>query len=168
MRVLIAFCLILTCLPAQAILDEDYLMIKTYFAHEDKWPNKKAVMKSFAALRLKARPDIFQCYTDQEQKIIREYWATGAVPWNLKMAHEIRDSIMGGRRPQAGYPTSAGGLLYVYADGSRVTYHISHGGVFSILANNKDYDPGDFGWIPAMPSSAPPANTPARIKAPTP
>lgn len=144
--------LLCACLPAQAILDEDYLMVKTYFAHPQKWPNKKATMEAFAKLRIKAQPDIFQCYTNQDQKIKREYWATGAIPWGLKLAHEIRDGIMGGRRPQAVYPLASSGLLYVYADGSRVTYRISHGGVFSILANNKDYDPGDFGWIPPMPS----------------
>lgn len=143
--------LFLVSLPAQAILDEDYLMIKTYFSHPKKWPDKKATMEAFARLRLKAKPSIFQCYEDSAQKIKREYWATGSVPWDLRLAHEIRNGIMGGRRPLAVYPLALSGLVYLYADGSRVVYRISHGGVFSILANNKDYDPGDFGHVPPMP-----------------
>jgi len=163
-RLILVFCLVFLSLPAQAILDEDYLMIKTYFAHQEKWPNKKPTMEAFAKLRLKANPDIFQCYTDQDQKITREYWATGFVPWSIGLAHEIRDGIMGGRRPQAAYLISANGIQYAYADGSHVTYRIGKGGVFSILASNKDYDPGDFGAIPEMPQP----KSSASASAPTP
>jgi hypothetical protein len=137
----------LQALPAQAIMGEDYVMMKTYFQIPRKYPPEhEPKFKSFAELRKEMHPAYVNFYTDVEGKINKEYWCADGKPWTLTQANKIRDAIM--RSNSSGTSGNSLGIIFYYSDGARVTYRLIGTRVISILAVAKDYDPGDLGKMP--------------------
>lgn len=134
------------------MLGEDYAMIRGFFANPGRWNlEQQTRMRRFAEVRRKHRPSVLQFFTNAEGRVEREYWGNQGAYWTFAQAQEIRDAIMIGRQAGAGIPVGHTGLVFRYADGSRVYFRLAYGLVYSILAVGPDFDPGDLGaWPPGL------------------
>ncbi len=125
----------------------DYVMMKTYFNHRQTYPRElEARLKAFAKLRQDMHPAHVFLYTNSEGRINKQYWEADGDPWTLAQAHQIRDSLMTGTPGHQQH--SSLGMFWHYSDGARVIYRMSGSKVFSILALDKDFNPGDLGRFP--------------------
>ncbi|PIQ23567.1 hypothetical protein COW36_13935 [bacterium (Candidatus Blackallbacteria) CG17_big_fil_post_rev_8_21_14_2_50_48_46] len=132
---------------AQAIMGEDYLMLKTYYNHPQKYTKEhEARLLKYAKLRVEMHPAYVHLFANSQGKINKQYWSADGSPWNQTQADKIRDTIM--QRSPSGFSASTLGQTWFYSDGARVTYRMSGGRVFSILAVDKDFSPGDQGRFP--------------------
>jgi len=135
--------------PAQAILEEEQWMLKTYFRDPGLWPpEKRDPMERYAKARIDTQPQLVQLYPDDGGRVLREYWLASGDMWTAQQAHQIRDAIMNRRAPSFQQYLRMDTLIYVYPDRSQVTYRFVRGKVYSILAVSAEWEPGDFGAQP--------------------
>lgn len=133
--------------PALAILGEDYLMMRTYFHKPRRYDLvHEAKFKGFAELRKEMRPIQVHFFANAEGKISKEFWSADASPWTFEQANKIRDAIM--RRSHSNASGNSLGLTWYYSDGARVIYRVIGNRVISIMAVDKDFNPGDLGKMP--------------------
>ena len=138
---------LVTVTPAQAILGEDIKILKSYFCAPKGKPcgpvELLGRMQRYAEARKLARPLSVSFYLDALGRVQREYWlASPQNMWEMKQANSIREAIMAGRNASGSVPKGLNGVMYLYADGSKVYYRLNRGLVFSILAVDKQFDPG--------------------------
>lgn len=135
--------------PVSAMLNEDYVMLRSFYANPGLWPiEKHEWVKGFAKVRKELRPQMLQFYPDAAGQIQREYWQADSTMWTVAQANRIRNAIMKNSNAVSSQNTGFRAYEFVYADGARVFYRMARGKVFSILAVRKDFDPGDFGVKP--------------------
>ena len=133
--------------PAQALMGVDYVMMKTYFNHRQSYPRELEIrLKAFAKLRQDMHPAHVFLYTNSEGRINKQYWEADGQPWTLAQAEQIRDHVIASTPSQQ--QRNGLGLVWHYSDGARVIYRMSGSKVFSILAVDKDFNPGDLGQFP--------------------
>lgn len=100
-------------------------------------------------MRKEARPQSLFMYTDAQGLIQRELWvAPMQGMWKPEQADKIRDAIMAGRSLNGSVPLGMMGRRFLYGDGSWVAYRTSKGLIYSILAVDKSFHPGDLGVLP--------------------
>lgn len=150
---LAGLCLNLVPAPAQAMLGEDYNLMRNYFngpkGIPTRHPEKRALMENFAKVRRETRPQSLFFYPDAAGRVQREYWlAPPYSTWTMADADKIRNAVMVGRSPTGTIALGINGLMIRYSDGSLVYYRTMRGQVYSILAVDKSYDPGDLGIMP--------------------
>lgn len=150
--------LLLPITPAQAILGEDYVMLKTYLNHPQRYPKEKeALIKRFAEALYTLRPAHMQIYTNQEGRINKELWTADGQFWTQEQAQKIRDAIM--LRNPSSAQISSFGITWFYSDGAQVIYRMTQGKVFSILALDKKARPENTAlwpdWFKPMPPGMP-------------
>lgn len=139
---------LICALPSLAIIGEDAGLLKSYFNGPKGVPRqaleKRGQMERFAKVRIEARPQSVFFYPDKNGKVQREYWlAPPGDMWKLEQADKIRDAVMMGRSPISAQLENLRGMTFNYADGSHVYYRMVRGMVYSLLAVDKSFNPGE-------------------------
>ena len=137
-------------MPVHALMGEDYALFSAH--HQLGAKARQAIpiekIKRFTKVRKTTRPNFIRYYTNDQGRINKEYWEADMDLWSFKEAHAIRNLIMSGFDTLKGQTVDDLKVVYYYSKGSKVIYKRAKGGVFSILAYDKDYDPGNLGRTP--------------------
>ena len=139
--------------PCSAILGENVTLMKTYFngpkgkdnkAQPTRSFEKKPMMERVALIRKQMQPQSVSYFANPGGRILRELWlASPASMWTFEEAQKIQAVIMSGRSSTGAMPVGKHGYTFYYADGSFVYYKVSKDKIFSILAVDKEFDPGE-------------------------